>query len=591
MIAPSSSLLRREEELSVTLLLTSSARTGNAMTSNDRPSKHPLVLLFVAGAFLRSFHPSFQATTQRDLLDNFVLHGVPWKAATTEDMRLKTIFRKKSDSPTPNFFTRNGELLLQKQISFSQGRSNPIRTFTLGELQDATHNFDQTCRLDFLSFKYYIGILDDSQVVVKNANVDENSAGDDDDSLVEEHITEIVVLTNVRHRNIVRLLGCCLEARVPLLVYEFIPNGDLGYNLDRWRTAGPPPWTTRLQIAIDVANAVSYLHCHNISRPIVHKNLKIETIILDEDNTAKLTGFGYSVSMPPDTTQVQEDGYRGSVSYLDPEYVTTGTVTEKVDVYAFGVLLLELMTGTSLFSSSYEPLFNMRASLEGLRDPLLPHVEPVRTFLPEGEDSAKLYQLAVEEVCLEKLVADASTALQGSAGGNAEQVRALAQLALKCAGPKMQERPAMKEVAKELKRIGSMAPGTRNEPSCSQPTPTQLKFSSARIDWLFELTNKLLPNPVRWRVPSGFLGGGDVAAVSDHQRDDRRDGNCYLSARSATMSSSNRAPQRDGKAPVSPVPPSPPAPPLRQSSFSPVYWDGVCYVDDHFACDQMEVAM
>ncbi|MQM07424.1 hypothetical protein Taro_040260 [Colocasia esculenta] len=336
------------------------------------------------------------------------------------------------------------------------GPSNPIRTFTLGELQHATHNFDQRCRLDSRLFKHYLGILDDRQVVVKNANVDEYSAGGGgDDSLVEEHITEIVVLTSVRHRNIVRLLGCCLETRVPLLVYEFIPNGDLGYNLDRWRTAGPPPWRTRLQIAIDVANALSYLHCHNISRPIVHKNLKSETIILDEDNTAKLTGFRYSVSIPPDTTQVQEDGYCGTVSYLDPEYASTSTVTEKVDVYALGVLLLELMTGTSLFNSSYEPLFNMRAGLEGLRNPLLPHVEPLRTFLPEGEDSAKLYQLAVEEACLEKLAADAS-ALQGSAGGNAEQVRVLAQLALKCAGPRMQQRPAMKEVAKELRRIGSM---------------------------------------------------------------------------------------------------------------------------------------
>ncbi|MQM05594.1 hypothetical protein Taro_038410 [Colocasia esculenta] len=366
-------------------------------------------------------------------------------------MRLPRIFG--SDSATPSFSIRNGELLLRKLISFSQGQSNPIRTFTTSDLREVTDGFQRYLRHGGFS-AYYWGIVDDRKVVVKYFGG--NPGGYFEDQLAEALVNEIVILFSIRHKNMVKLVGCCLETQVPALVYEFVPRRDLAYNLVRWGLLeSPPPWSTRLQIALDVADALSYLHSR-ASGPIVHRNMQPKSILLDDDYTAKLCDFSHSVPLPMNRTQVREEIIHGAYGYVDPEYFTTGLFTEKADVYPFGLVLIELLTGERFREYLLREGRNVIAGLirqgEDLQEPSL--VNDMESAIVDGEAMTE-QRLDLEAACLAVLVADAG-ALRVDEVGKEEQYMVFAKLALRCARPRMQERPTMKEVVQELRKIRNM---------------------------------------------------------------------------------------------------------------------------------------
>lgn len=167
-----------------------------------------------------------------------------------------------------------------------------------------------------------------------------------------EFMSEIAVLTKVRHRHLVALLGYCLDGNERLLVYEYMPQGSLSQHLFHWRDLGLKPleWTRRLTIALDVARGVEYLHSL-AHQSFIHRDLKPSNILLGDDMRAKVSDFGL-VRLAPEGKFSVETKLAGTFGYLAPEYAVTGRVTTKVDLYSFGVILMELITGRKALDDS-----------------------------------------------------------------------------------------------------------------------------------------------------------------------------------------------------------------------------------------------
>ncbi|XP_015058228.1 receptor protein kinase TMK1 [Solanum pennellii] len=167
-----------------------------------------------------------------------------------------------------------------------------------------------------------------------------------------EFKSEIAVLTKVRHRHLVGLLGYCLDGNEKLLVYEYMPQGTLSSHLFDWAEEGLKPleWTKRLTIALDVARGVEYLHSL-AHQSFIHRDLKPSNILLGDDMRAKVADFGL-VRLAPEGKGSIETRIAGTFGYLAPEYAVTGRVTTKVDVFSFGVILMELITGRKALDES-----------------------------------------------------------------------------------------------------------------------------------------------------------------------------------------------------------------------------------------------
>ncbi|KAI4297326.1 hypothetical protein L6164_037220 [Bauhinia variegata] len=230
----------------------------------------------------------------------------------------------------------------------------------------------------------------------------------------------MVVLSQINNRNVVKLLGCCLETGAPILVYEFVPNGNLFDHIDPTKNATALPWETRLHIAAETAEAISYLHSV-ASVPIIHRDIKSSNILLDDNDKAKVSDFGASRLVPQDETQVSTI-VQGTPGYLDPEYLQTGELNEKSDVYSFGVVLIKLVTSKKA------------GKFSGKSETMVMH------FVSSMKEDRLM------EV-LDRRVVNHS---------NVKQVKEVASLAMKCVIVLGEERPTMKEVAMELKVIIDM---------------------------------------------------------------------------------------------------------------------------------------
>ncbi|OEL26450.1 Receptor-like kinase TMK3 [Dichanthelium oligosanthes] len=169
---------------------------------------------------------------------------------------------------------------------------------------------------------------------------------------LDEFQAEIAVLTKVRHRNLVSILGYAIEGNERLLVYEYMPNGALSRHLFQWKQIGLEPlsWKKRLNIALDVARGMEYLHNLGHHR-FIHRDLKSANILLGDDFRAKVSDFGLMKDAPDGNFSVATR-LAGTFGYLAPEYAVTGKISTKADVFSFGVVLLELITGTTAIDDS-----------------------------------------------------------------------------------------------------------------------------------------------------------------------------------------------------------------------------------------------
>ncbi|KAK2987281.1 hypothetical protein RJ640_024644 [Escallonia rubra] len=329
----------------------------------------------------------------------------------------KIMRKRKKRQLKKKFFKRNGGLILQQQLSSGEeGNIEKTKVFTSKALEKATDNFNPNRVLgQGGQGTVYKGMLPDGRIVaIKKSKID------DDEGNVEHFINEVVILSRISHQNVVKLHGCCLETEVPLLVYEFIPNGTLFEFIHGQNEELPLScWDTRLRIATEVAGALSYLHSA-AAIPIYHRDIKSANILLDEKYRSKVADFGTSRSISVDQTHLTTR-VLGTWGYLDPEYFQSSQFTDKSDVYSFGVVLIELLTGQKPISS---------------------------TKSEEARSLATQFIMAMKETCLYDIL-DARVAKEGSK----EEVMRVANLAKRCLNLNGRKRPTMKEVATELEDI------------------------------------------------------------------------------------------------------------------------------------------
>ncbi|KAG2615323.1 leucine-rich repeat receptor protein kinase HPCA1-like isoform X2 [Panicum virgatum] len=291
------------------------------------------------------------------------------------------------------------------------------RTFSFDELRKITNNFSEANDIGNGGYgKVYRGTLPSGQLVA----VKRSQQGSLQGSL--EFRTEIELLSRVHHRNVVSLVGFCLDQDEQILVYEYVPNGTLKESLTG-KSGVRLDWRRRLRVVLGAAKGVAYLH-ELADPPIVHRDIKSSNVLLDERLNAKVSDFGLSKPLGEDgrgqvTTQV-----KGTMGYLDPEYYMTQQLTGKSDVYSFGVLMLEVATAR-------KPLERGRYI-----------VREVKAAVDRSKDLYGLHELL-------------DPALGAALAGLEQYV----DLALRCVEEAGADRPSMGEVVGEIERMVKMAGG------------------------------------------------------------------------------------------------------------------------------------
>ncbi|KAK4849944.1 hypothetical protein QYF36_002291 [Acer negundo] len=333
------------------------------------------------------------------------------------------------------FFLKNGGSDLLQQLSDPGGTGDAATIFPANDLEMATNNFNEETIIDSgRNGPVYKAILKDNNPVAIKKSMKMGQ------SQTKQFIDQVSLLKKINHRNVVKFLGCCLETEVPLLVYEFVTNGTLFDHIHKKDEAPTIPWETRLRIAAETAGVLSYLHS-GTGTPIIHRDVRSSNILLDDDFTAKVSDFGPSNLVPVDVTQLSTM-VQHTLGYLDPEYMHTGQLTEKSDVYSFGVVLIELMTGKQALSFDRPE-----------EDRLL--VVKFCSLLKKGRLSRILDNGIINNDKTD------------------QQMKEVAKLASRCLNVKGEERPSMKEVAMELKRLNDVEGATEeienllSETSCT----------------------------------------------------------------------------------------------------------------------------
>ncbi|KAI9184839.1 hypothetical protein LWI28_001580 [Acer negundo] len=337
---------------------------------------------------------------------------------------MDSFLRKKEywEKPQKLAFMKNGAILLEKLIASSDGKYNPIQSFSAKEMKRATNNYDaqKVIKTDSL-YALYKGFLQDRPVSVMKFKADQGYVN-------EESFNNIVFASQMCQKNAMKLIGCCLETQLPIIVFESIEYGTLADHIYSPRKSGFEPLLLkhRLKIAMEIANVVTYLHI-GFTRPIVFRAIKPSNILFDEESVAKLFDFSLCMSIPEGETYIK-DKVRGTPGLFAPEYIGTGVLNEKSDVFSFGVFLFVLLTGQRIadparreagdqyFLLDHVRKYNERNKFDEIIDPII---------------------VGVDQSCQEKQ----------------KQLQDFKDLACKCVSVSIDNRPTMIDVAKKLRQI------------------------------------------------------------------------------------------------------------------------------------------
>ncbi|KAG0598836.1 hypothetical protein M758_12G104300 [Ceratodon purpureus] len=209
--------------------------------------------------------------------------------------------------------------------------------YSYNDIKSATRDFHSSNKLGEGGFGivYKGTLIDGTEIAAKKMLTSGNA---------EDFLNEVVLITGIRHRNLVRLRGCCIKDKQQILVYEYVENGNLAEALWGPNNKCILDWPTRIKICEGIARGVGYLHEDSQPR-IIHRDIKANNILLDKEWRPKIADFGLARLFPDEESHLSTMHIAGTMGYMAPEYATRGQLTSKADVYSFGVLLLEVISG------------------------------------------------------------------------------------------------------------------------------------------------------------------------------------------------------------------------------------------------------
>ncbi|GLJ50863.1 hypothetical protein SUGI_1083480 [Cryptomeria japonica] len=290
------------------------------------------------------------------------------------------------------------------------------QVFTYRQLRFATNNFSSTNLIGHGGFgSVYKGILPDGRVAAIKQLDRHGKQGE------HEFRVEVDILSRLHSPYLLELIGYCADLDQRLLVYAYMPNGSLQDHLYSDGSAGNPPvlgWGRRLRIALDAARSLEYLH-EIVTPPVIHRDFKTSNILLDENFKAKVSDFGLARLGSDKINGHVSTRVLGTQGYVAPEYVLTGHLTTKSDVYSYGVVLLELITGRV-------PVDMKRPPGQGIL---------VSWALPRLTDRDKVFEMV-------------DPALQGQF--SSKELIQVAAIAAMCVQPEADYRPFMTDVVQSL---------------------------------------------------------------------------------------------------------------------------------------------
>ncbi|XP_042061239.1 G-type lectin S-receptor-like serine/threonine-protein kinase At4g27290 [Salvia splendens] len=225
------------------------------------------------------------------------------------------------------------------KFSGSLGHDADLPFFNLSLILKATDNFSTDNKLGEGGFgPVYKGVLENGQEIAVKRLSKTSKQG------VDELKNEVILIAKLQHRNLVRMLGCCAEGEESMLIYEYMPNNSLDFILFDETKSMSLDWRKRFNIITGIAKGLLYLHQDSRLR-IIHRDLKASNILLDTEMNPKISDFGLARSFGGNETQAQTRRVVGTYGYMSPEYAIDGMFSIKSDVFSFGVLVLEIVSG------------------------------------------------------------------------------------------------------------------------------------------------------------------------------------------------------------------------------------------------------